>query len=132
MVRVAGHTVANDFSEDRSVAFLRVLEGFEDENARAFTDDKAVAIGVERAAGVRGIVIAGGKSAHGGETADAHGRDRRFCTAADHHLGGATLDDFERVPDGVSGSRASGGGGRVWSAGAIADGDISRSKIHDG
>ncbi len=132
VVGVAGHAVANDFREDRSIAFLRVLEGFEDENPCAFAHDEAVATGIERPAGVSGIVIARGKRLHGSKAADAHGSDGGFGAAADHHLRGAALDDFEGVADGVRGSGASRGGGGIRSLGAIANGDVSGSEIDDG
>ena len=132
MVGVAGHAVAHDFGKDGSVAFLRVLEGFEDENTSAFADDEAVAAGVERPAGVGGIFIAGGKSLHGGKAADAHGSDGGFGAAADHHVRGAALDNFEGIADGVRRSGACGGGGGVRALGSITNGNVAGSEIDDG
>src|ERR1700722_4201721 len=88
VVGVAGHAVADDFGEDGGVAFLRVLEGFEDENTCAFADYEAVAAGVERAAGVSGIFIASGKRFHGSKAAYTHRSNGGFGAAADHHLRG--------------------------------------------
>src|ERR1700722_6792352 len=132
VVGVAGHAVADNFGEDGGVAFLRVLEGFEDEDAGAFADHETVAAGSERAGGVSGIVVASGERFHGGETADAHGSDGGFRAAADHHFGGAALDDFEGVADSVGGSGARGGSGGIRALGAIANGDVAGSQIDDG
>ena len=69
---VGGHAVADDLGEDLCAAGLGELELFEDEDAGAFADDEAVAVLVEGAAGVGGVVVAGGEGLHGGEAADAH------------------------------------------------------------
>src|SRR5262249_51818632 len=47
---IAGHAVADDLSEDRGIALLRVLERFKNKNSGAFADDESVAVRVERAA----------------------------------------------------------------------------------
>ena len=75
MVGVAGHPVAGHFGEDGCASPLGVLELFEHQNACAFAHDKTVAIFVPGTAGLFGIVIASGKGAHGGESANAHRRD---------------------------------------------------------
>ena len=111
---------------------MRVLERFENQNSRAFADDEAVAAGVERAAGVSGIFIASGKSFHGSKAADAHGSDGGFGAAADHHVRGAALDDFEGIADGVRGSGAGGGGGGIWALGSVTNGNVAGSEIDDG
>ena len=69
---VGGHAVADDLGEDLRAAGFGELELFEDEDAGAFADDEAVAVLVEGAAGVGGVVVAGGEGLHGGEPADAH------------------------------------------------------------
>ncbi len=102
------------------------------ENAGAFADDEAVALGVEGAAGALRLVIARGERAHGGESADAHGSDGGFGAAADHDVGIAAVDDAEGVADGVGGSGAGGGGGGIRAAGAIADGNEAGGEIDDG
>src|SRR6185312_5998564 len=102
---------ADDFTENVRAALLRGFELFENENARAFTNDEAVAILIERAGGVQGIVIALRERAHGGESADAHRGDAGFGAAADHDIGIATLDDAEGIADGVGACGAGGGGG---------------------
>jgi hypothetical protein len=109
-----------------------VLERFEDEDAGAFADDEAVALGVERTAGALGLVIARGERFHGRETADAHGGDGGFAAAADHDLGITTLDEAEGIAHGMRGSRTGGGGGGIGPASAVANGDDAGSKINDG
>src|SRR5580700_306767 len=131
VVGVAGHAVANDFGEDGSFAFLRVFERFEDQNTGAFADDEAVAAGVERATGMSGIVIASGKSLHRSETAYAHRSDGSFRAAADHHVGRATLDDFEGIADGVGGGGAGSGSGGIRALSAVTNRNVTGSEIDD-
>ncbi len=71
MEGVGGETVADNFGEDLCPAGFGELELFEDEDACAFADDEAVAILVEGAGGVGGVVIAGGERAHGGEACNS-------------------------------------------------------------
>ena len=113
-------------------AALGEFERFENQHARAFADDEAVAIGIEWTAGALGIVIARGKGAHGGKTADAHGRDGGFRAAGNHHFRSAALNDFESVADGVGGGRARGGGGGVRAFRAVANRDVAGGEIDDG
>ena len=67
-----------------------------------------------------GIVVARGKRAHGGESADAHRSDGGFGAAGNHHIGVAVLDDAEGIADGVRAGGAGGGGGVVRALGAEA------------
>src|SRR5271156_6775179 len=132
VVRVAGHSITNNLCENLRAAALRVFQRFQNHHTGTFADDEAVAIGVERAAGVFGIVVAGGESAHGGESADAHGRDGSFSAASDHHISCATLNNFERVANGVRGSGAGRGGGGVRSFRAVTNGNVTGSEVDDG
>ena len=50
---IGGHAVADDLGENLCAACFGELELFDDEDARAFADDEAVAILVEGTAGVR-------------------------------------------------------------------------------
>src|SRR6266704_1684766 len=103
VVGIAGHAVANKLCHDGSIAFLCMIEGFDNQNACALTDDKAVAFGVKWAAGACGLLVARGKRLHGRESADTHRRDRRLGAAADHHLRIAPLDDAKGIAYGVCG-----------------------------
>src|SRR5262249_23438236 len=60
VVRVAGHAIADDFGNDRGIAFRRVFERLEDQNARALADDETIAVDVKRPAGGGRIVVARG------------------------------------------------------------------------
>ena len=132
VVGVTGHTVADNFGENIRAAFLGDFEGFENHDAGAFADDEAVAVGVEGAAGVFRVIVAGGERAHGGESADAHGGDGGFGAAGDHDVGGAALDNFEGVADGVGRRGAGGGRGGIGTLGAVTNRDVAGSEIDDG
>ena len=118
--------------EDVCAAGPGELEFFEDEDAGALADHEAVAVFVEGAAGVGGVVVAGGERLHGGEPADAHGGDGGLGAARDHGVGVAPLDDAEGVADGVRGGGAGGRGGLVGAARAEADGDMAGCEVDDG
>src|SRR5690349_3724992 len=105
MKRVGTSAVTDDFRVDLRAALLRVLELFENHDPRAFANHEAVAITFERTRRMYRIVVVGGKRAHRGETRDAHRRDRRLRTAADHHVGIAALNDLEAVADRVCAGR---------------------------
>ena len=109
-----------------------MFQFFQDEDAGAFADDEAIAIFVEGTAGVRGIVIARGKRAHGGETADAHGGDGGFCSAGNHHIGIVAFDHAIRIADGMRAGGAGGSGSFIGTFSAPANADLSGSKVDDG
>ena len=132
VVGVAGHAIAGNFGEDGRAAPFGVLEFFEHQDARAFAHDEAVAIFIPGTAGFFGIVIARGKGAHGGESADAHGSDGRLGAAGNHHVGVVVLNDAERISDGVGAGGAGGGRGFVRTFGAEAHGHMAGGKIDDG
>src|ERR1700690_2110214 len=73
VISVGGHAVANKFGENRSATPTRVFELFENQNARAFAHHEAIAILIPGTAGAGWVVIADGKRAHRGESANAHG-----------------------------------------------------------
>ena len=87
MERVGGHPVADQLRVDGRAALLGELQFLEDDDAGAFAHDEAVALAIERTAGVQRIVVARRQRAHRGEAADAHRRDRRLGAARDHHVG---------------------------------------------
>ena len=57
VIRVAGHSVANNFRQDRSVALCRMFQRFQNHNARAFSDNESVAVRIEGAARRCRIII---------------------------------------------------------------------------
>src|SRR6202521_1282746 len=131
VIGVAAHAVANDFSQDRSVALPGIFQLFKDQDARAFADDKAVAVLVPRSAGFFGIVIARGKSAHSRESANPHGSDCGFRAAGYHDIGVVVLNDAEGIADGMSAGSAGRSGSFVWSLCTIAHGDVPSRQIDD-
>ncbi len=132
VIGVAGHAIAGDFGKNRSAALSGVFEFFEHQNACAFAHHKAVAIFVPGTAGFFGIVIARGKRAHGGESANSHRRNGCLGAAGDHHIRVVVLNDAERISYRVG---AGGAGGRrrlVRSLGAEPHGNMAGRKIDDG
>ena len=103
---VGAHPVAEQFGVDSGAAGLGVFEFLQHQQAGALGEDEAVAIGVEGAAGVGGIVVSLRQGPHGREPAQAHGRHRGLAAAGDHHLGVVVLDGAEGVADGVGGGCA--------------------------
>ena len=124
----AGHVVG----VAAHAAGLGELELLENEDAGAFAADEAVAILVKGAAGVGGVVVAGGEGLHGSEAADRERRDGSLGATGDHGVGVAALDDAEGVADGVRGTGAGGGGGLVGTLGAVLDGDVAGGEVNDG
>src|SRR5436305_1472774 len=55
----------------------------------------------------------------------------RFGPAADHHIRGFALDQFERIADGVRARRAGRGRRRIRALRARADRHVPRSQVHD-
>ena len=131
MEGVGAHAVADDFTENLRAACLGELQLFQDEDARAFADHKAVAILVQGAAGVVGIIVAGGEGLHGGESAHTQRGDGGFCTTRDHGVGIAALDDAISVANGVCGGGAGRGRCLIRALGAVADRDMAGSQVHD-
>src|SRR5258708_11542294 len=109
VIRVRGHTVANYFRQDGSAAAASMLEFFENQDAGAFAHHEAIAVLVPGPAGASGIVVASRKRAHGGESADTHGRNGSFRASGNHYVGIMVLDDAKGIADGVG----AGGAGRA-------------------
>ena len=126
MAGVGAGAVAEHFGIDRRAACLGVFQFFEDEHAGPFAEHEAVAVAVERPAGLLRIVVALGEGPHAGKAAEAHRRDRGFAAAGDHHVGIVVLNRLEGVADGVGGAGAGRGHGIVRSAQAELDRDVAR------
>ena len=87
-----------------------LLERFDDEHPRAFAENEAIAIKVERSRCVRGMIErARADDAHQFKRAQDAGRDRRIGTAGEHHVGFAGANHQQGVADGVAGAGAAGG-----------------------
>src|SRR5262249_40487717 len=122
---------ADDLGEDVCAAAPGELEVLENKYAGTFADDEAVAILVPRATGPRGIIVASGKCAHGGKSANSHGCDGAFSASGDHYVSVATLDDLVGIANGMCAGGASGRSGFVRTLRAISDTDVPGGKVHD-
>ncbi len=72
---VGAGAVAQHLGVDAGAASLGVFQLLEHQHAGPFAEHEAVAIAVERAAGLWRIVVAFGQRPHVGKAADAHRRD---------------------------------------------------------
>ena len=86
VVGVIGEGMGQDLAIDLRPARLGVVQVFQDEHGRAFGHDEAVALFVERAGGVPGIVVALAHGADDGERAVAE-RGQGGFGAADRQAG---------------------------------------------
>ena len=111
---------------------LRVLQFFENQNTRAFADDEAIAVLVERAAGMLRIVVARRKSAHRRKAAHAHRGNGGFRAAGNHDVGVVAFDDSVGVAHGVGAGGARRRRRFIGSLGAIADAHLAGGEIDDG
>ena len=100
--------VSDEFRVDLCSPVEGERQFFQNDNAAAFGDDKAVASLVEGAAGFFRLVIAERKRAHCAEPRNAERRDRGFNAAGNHGVRVAVGDDFVRVAE----RRRSGSAGR--------------------
>ena len=129
VVCIGAHAFAGELSVDLGTARLGVLQFFEDEAAGAFAHDETVAAGAEGAAGVLGVVVAGGEGLHGGETAYAAFCDGCFGTAADNHVGLSQTDEVVGVSQRIGAGSTGGGGDVVGAMEAVEDADVSGGDV---
>src|SRR3954462_1483024 len=99
---VAAHSVAYDLGKDPGPPSLSKLKFLEYQDAGALTDNKAVALGIERSRCSFRIVISRRKSSHRCESCDRHRRNSAFGSAAYHRVRIAALDHPKAVADRVS------------------------------
>ena len=111
MKSVGGHAVADDLGVNARAASLRKFQFFENHDAGALADNKAVAIAFKGTRGMLRIIVARRQRAHRGKPRHAHRRDGRLSAAANHDVGIAALNDLEAVADGVRARRAGSGRG---------------------
>ncbi len=131
MVSVGGGAVAEDFPVDAGLAAASVFEFFEDKNACALAEDKAVAAFIEWAGGAGGFFVAGGEGFHGAESAHTEGNDSGFTSTCDDEIGLGFANEAPALADGVGGGGASGDDGEVGSAQSEVHGDVAGGDIID-
>src|SRR5208337_445605 len=132
MIRVRAHAIAHHLGNDLRATLASEFEFLENENARTFADDEAVAVLVPGAAGVVRIVVACGERPHGRKPTHSHRRNRSFGATGNHHVGVAILDDSCGVSNGVRAGGTSGAGGLVRALGMVTNADLPGSEIDDG
>src|SRR6266545_5271114 len=131
MKGVRCHTVPDQFRVDSRAAPFGQFELFQDQNARAFADNKSIPVAFKRTGRVLRIVVASRKRSHRGESSDAHRRDRRFSSAANHYVRITTLNDLETISDSMGACRTGCSSRRIRSLGSIANRNLARSQIDD-
>ena len=76
VVGVAGHAIADHFSQDPGPTARGVLQGFQHQNSGPFADHEAVPLPVEGSAGGAGVVVAERQGLGTGEACHPKGCDR--------------------------------------------------------
>ena len=132
MERIGAHPVTHHFRQDLRAARLGEFQFLDHQNPGAFANHEAVAILVPGTRRPLGIVIARGERPHRRKPADAHRRDRRLRTAADHRDGFAALNHAERIANRVGAGGARGRGGRIRPLGSALDRHVAGGQIDDG
>ncbi len=131
VVRIARQAVAGDLGIDPCSAGQRVLALLEQADPRALTHHEAVAVGVERAARVRRIVVARGQRLHRAESTDGERRDHGLRSPGDHQVSVAFADQAHRLADRVGSGGARRGQRQVRSLGPHEDRHVARGHVQD-
>jgi len=108
-----------------------VFKGFQREDAGALTHDEAVAIDVERAAGVLRVVVARAHRLHRAEAGKGKWGDRSLRAAGDHDVGFAAADGVVGIAEGMRGRRAGGNHTVVRATGPQLDADHAGADVAD-
>src|SRR5687768_5730661 len=108
--RVAGHAVAGDLAVDRRAARESMLALLDDQHARAFAHDEAVALRVPRTRRALRLVVPRRERTHRREAADRERGDHCLAAAGEHHVCFIALNDLVRVADRMRTRRARGRG----------------------
>lgn len=131
MMSIGSVSVADDFRVNPRAAGLGVFEFFQDNHPAAFAHDKSVATDIEWPGGMLGIVIAGAQGAHGAETAQAEGDNRRFAATGEHEV---CITHFYGSPcftNGIGGSGAGGTSGEIRPLQIVIHGKEARPHVQD-
>ena len=124
MVRVRVGGIPQNLGVDFRAAGERVFQAFQDEDASAFADDKAIAVLVERTARMFGIVVASGHGAHDAERGKHNIRNNRVRAAAKHHIRITIANQLRGLAQRVRARRAGRHDGRIVSARAMSCGQV--------
>src|SRR6266850_5133443 len=129
MEGVGVRAVADEFCKNHGATANCVLALFENHDAGAFTDDKAVACGIPRAGSAGRIVIACRESPHGSKAGHRERRDGSLATAAYHGVGIAPLEDTESFANSVRPSGACSGYCKIRPGCSVPDRYLPRGKV---
>ena len=108
---VAGHAVADHLRVDVGAALEGVSKLLQHQHPAALAHHETVAAGVERPAGLLGLVVAGGECPQGREGRHAHLVHSRLGPAGEHGRRVAAPDQSEGIAQGVGAGRARRAGG---------------------
>src|SRR2546423_10506643 len=106
MMRVRTQPVANQLAVNLRIPLFRTLEFFDHDNARAFADDKAVAVAIPWPRGVRRIVISRAQRLHRAEAGETDRDNGRLRAAGKEDISIAEFNHAPRFADGVVRGRA--------------------------
>ena len=131
MMGVAAHPVSHHLGQNPGAPAPRRLQFFEDQHTRAFSHHESVAILVPGPAGVLRVLVPRRKRPHRPESADPHGSNAGFGSAANHGIGVTVLYQAIRIANGVSPGGAGRGRRRIRTFGSDPNRDVSGSHIDD-
>ena len=95
MIRIRAQAVADELAINFGVSLFGPLQFLENDDASAFTHDKAIAIAIPRAGRTLWVVVACAKSFHGAEAGKPYGNDGGFRAAGDKNVG---IPKFDHSP----------------------------------
>src|SRR5690606_1958426 len=111
-------------------ASTRVLFGFKNENARALPHDKAITLGVERAAAaLRVVVVVSRHGFHITEASVTQASDGGFATASNDYICFAEAQHPQRVANGVASGRACANNRVIGTTSLVINGNLTRSDV---
>ena len=132
MVCVRGVRPTCKTGVDGRAALYRVLLGFDQQRAAALTDDKAVAVRVERTAGVLGIIVAARKRLGLRETGYNDRAEDALAANGEHSIRLAGVQQHGRGHDRVTACRAGRVERQTGAVNAVRDSDLRGSDVADG
>ena len=124
-MRVAAHPVSHYLGDNLRPPPPRRVQIFEDQHTSAFANNKPVAILVPGPAGVLRVLVPRRKRPHRPESADPHGSNAGFGSAANHGIGVTVLYQAIRIANGVSPGGAGRGRRRIRTFGSGPNRDVS-------